>query len=47
MMRRLRRQLSRSPEKLYYWNRVTDASILVKTEDGRVVTEVPLNPLVS
>jgi hypothetical protein len=36
-----------SPEhrELGNWNRVTHASILVKTADGRVVRKVPLNPL--
>jgi uncharacterized protein DUF6894 len=29
------------------WDRVSHASILVKTEDGRIVTEVPLNPLLN
>jgi hypothetical protein len=29
------------------WNRMNHASVVVRTEDGRVVTEVPLNPLLN
>ena len=29
------------------WNRMNHASVVVRTENGRVVTEVPLNPLLN
>jgi hypothetical protein len=29
------------------WERVSNASVVVKTEDGRLVSEVPLNPLLN
>ena len=29
------------------WDRVSSANVVVKTEDGRLVSEVPLNPLLN
>jgi hypothetical protein len=29
------------------WNRMNHTSVVVRTENGRVVTEVPLNPLLN